>query len=146
MEEEPKHPTPYQQLRELGFDEVYILKALEITDNVEKASEIALKLADEGMDADLSAFVEPKPAYKLPNKYARSKMMFIVNGELKMGKGKICAQVGHAVIGAYTQLEDEARFDEMSRQRLESWNAQGTPKVVVRTDSEKEMLEIKHKF
>jgi peptidyl-tRNA hydrolase len=31
-------------------------------------------------------------------------MLFIVNGELKMGKGKICAQVGHAVIGAVTQL------------------------------------------
>ena len=45
-------------------------------------------------------------------------MMFIVNGELKMGKGKICAQVGHAVIGAYNQIEDEARFDEKSRARL----------------------------
>lgn len=77
-----------------------------------------MKLADEGMHADLSAFIEPKPAYQLPDKYARSKMLFIVNGELKMGKGKICAQVGHAVIGAYTQLEEEARFDEMSRQRL----------------------------
>lgn len=32
-------------------------------------------------------------------------MVFIVNGELKMGKGKICAQVGHAIIGAYTQIE-----------------------------------------
>lgn len=38
MEEEAKHPTPYQQLIELGFDEAYILRALEITDNVEKAS------------------------------------------------------------------------------------------------------------
>ncbi len=111
MEEEPHPATPYQQLKELGFDEVYILKARQITQNVEKASEIALKLADEGMDADLSAFVEHKPAYKLPDKYARSKMLFIVNGELKMGKGKICAQVGHAVIGAFTQLEEDARFD-----------------------------------
>jgi peptidyl-tRNA hydrolase len=33
-------------------------------------------------------------------------MLFVVNGELKMGKGKICAQVGHAVIGAYLQIED----------------------------------------
>jgi peptidyl-tRNA hydrolase len=29
---------------------------------------------------------------------------------------------------------------------LESWNAQGTAKVVVKTESEKEMLDIKHKF
>lgn len=32
-------------------------------------------------------------------------MLFIVNGSLKMGKGKICAQVGHAVLGAYLQIE-----------------------------------------
>lgn len=34
----------------------------------------------------------------------RAKMIFIINGSLKMGKGKICAQVGHAVIGAYLQI------------------------------------------
>ena len=38
-------------------------------------------------------------------------MLFIVNGSLKMGKGKICAQVGHAVIGAYLQAEELANFD-----------------------------------
>jgi len=31
-------------------------------------------------------------------------MLFIVNGELKMGKGKVCAQVGHAVIAAFVQM------------------------------------------
>ena len=35
----------------------------------------------------------------------RAKMIFIVNGALKMGKGKICAQVGHGVIGAYLAIE-----------------------------------------
>lgn len=35
----------------------------------------------------------------------RAKMLFIINGSLKMGKGKICAQVGHGVIGAYLQIE-----------------------------------------
>lgn len=73
-------------------------------------------------------------------------MLFIVNGELKMGKGKICAQVGHAVIGAFTQLEEEARYDDRSRQRLESWTAQATPKIVVKTETEKELLEIKRKL
>jgi hypothetical protein len=80
MEEEPHQPTPYEQLKELGFDETYILRALEITTNIEKASEIALKLADEGLNADLSAYLEPKESYKLPGKNARSKMLFIVNG------------------------------------------------------------------
>ena len=82
----------------------------------------------------------------MPSKYSRTKMLFIVNGELKMGKGKVCAQVGHAVIGAYTQMEEEAKYDERSRARLESWSAQGTPKVVVKTDSQKELFEIKAKL
>lgn len=30
--------------------------------------------------------------------------------DLKMGKGKICAQVGHACLFAYLQMHDEARF------------------------------------
>ena len=34
----------------------------------------------------------------------RPKMLFVINNQLKMGKGKICAQVGHAVIGAYLQI------------------------------------------
>lgn len=41
----------------------------------------------------------------------RAKLLLIVNGELKMGKGKICAQVGHGVIGAYLQIEETAKFD-----------------------------------
>lgn len=56
------------------------------------------------MNADLSAFIQPKKEYKLPGKYSRSKMLFIVNGELKMTKGKICTQVGHAVVQAFLQI------------------------------------------
>lgn len=73
-------------------------------------------------------------------------MLFITNGELKMGKGKVCAQVGHAVIGAFTQMEGEAKYDDRSTARLESWQFQGTPKVVVKAETEKEMLEIKSKL
>lgn len=78
--------------------------------------------------------------------FSRAKMLFVVNGELKMGKGKICAQVGHAVIGAYLQIQDEARFDERAKQRLNNWELVGTPKIVVKTDSEKELIEIQKKI
>ena len=84
----------------------------------EKAAEIVMKLAEEGPNANLTMFTGAQieanqlmeeapmvqgsvPAAK-PN---RPKMLFVVNGSLKMGKGKICAQVGHAVIGAYLQIE-----------------------------------------
>ena len=60
-------------------------------------------------------------------------MLFIVNGELKMGKGKICAQVGHAVIGAYIQIEEEARYEEKARARLRNWEFHGGAKIVVKS-------------
>ena len=70
-------------------------------------------MADEGPDADLSEFITTKEFLNMPSTqpevkispFSRAKMLFVVNGELKMGKGKICAQVGHAVIGAYIQVE-----------------------------------------
>ena len=64
---------------------------------------------------------KPKPADILINPFSRCKMLFVVNGELKMGKGKICAQVGHAVIGAYIQIEEEARYEQRSKARLNNW-------------------------
>ena len=48
-------------------------------------------------------------------------MLFIVNGELKMGKGKICAQVGHAVIGAYLQMTEIAQYDVKCKNTLMEW-------------------------
>ena len=62
-------------------------------------------------------------------------MLFVVNGELKMGKGKICAQVGHAVIGAYLQIEEQARYNERAKIRLNNWESSGTPKIVVKVDT-----------
>lgn len=63
-----------------------------------------------------------------------------------MGKGKICAQVGHAVIGAFLQMEEEARYDERARVRLQNWESYGTPKIVVKCETEKELFEIKKKL
>lgn len=77
-----------------------------------------MKLIEEGPNVDLSMYqiqvpIEPQimPSEQGPMaeggmipRMNRTKMIFIVNGSLKMGKGKICAQVGHAVIGAYLQI------------------------------------------
>ena len=88
-----------------------------------------MKLEEEGSQADLSSFhynnhsnllqttnLNHHPIFHLGD--SRTKMLFVVNGELKMGKGKICAQVGHAVIGTYLQIEEEAKYDERSKKRL----------------------------
>jgi PTH2 family peptidyl-tRNA hydrolase len=65
----------------------------------------------------------------------RFKMVFVVNGDLKMGKGKICAQVAHACLSAYLQMEDVARFDQEAKLILESWDTMGCAKIVVRCES-----------
>lgn len=59
-----------------------------------------------------------------------------------MGKGKICAQVGHGVIGAYLQIQQMARYDERSRMRLYSWENSGGAKIVVKANDLKEMMEV----
>lgn len=69
----------------------------------------------------------------------RAKMILVVNGSLKMGKGKVCAQVGHAVLGAYLNIEELSRFDEKSRLRLHSWVSSGGAKIVVRANNLAEM-------
>lgn len=57
------------------------------------------------------------------------KMVFIVNHGLKMGKGKIAAQVGHGAV--------KATLDAANRHPLlvESWLASGQKKICVKGDN-----------
>lgn len=63
-----------------------------------------------------------------------------------MGKGKICAQVGHGVIGAYLQIEETIKWDERDRLRLYSWENSGGAKIVVKAQDLKEMLSVQQKL
>lgn len=50
------------------------------------------------------------------------KMVFVVNGELQMGVGKVAAQVAHACLGLFRKLIDEQiKYAEM----LISWEQFG---------------------
>lgn len=94
-----------------------------------------MKLVEEGPNADLTMYQTPVQAEgqmmipvegslvagNAPVRPRRAKMIFIINGSLKMGKGKICAQVGHGVIGAYLQIEETVKWDQRDRLRLYSW-------------------------
>ena len=67
------------------------------------------------------------------------KMIFVVNNSLKMGKGKIAAQVGHAVLGVYKKNLKEKRHDMLNK-----WDITGEAKVVVKVNSERDMFTIKY--
>lgn len=65
------------------------------------------------------------------------KMVIVVRSDLKMGKGKIAAQCAHAAVKAFRIAYE--RCPEL----LLSWLENGEPKVVVRTESEDDLMELR---
>ena len=58
-----------------------------------------------------------------------------------MGAGKVAAQVGHAVLGAYKRIVKQSNQQSV----LDSWENNGQPKIVLKVSSEKELLELENK-
>ena len=79
----------------------------------------------------LRAFIHRMTAPKLRGAPPKGelKMVFIVNHGLKMGKGKIAAQVGHGAV--------KATLDAANRHPLlvESWLTSGQKKICVKGDN-----------
>ncbi len=69
------------------------------------------------------------------------KMVFVVNNSLKMGVGKIAAQVGHATLGLYRFLQGQAEQVE----GLKIWEERGSKKVVLRGENVDQLLDLKRK-
>jgi len=54
------------------------------------------------------------------------KMVFVVNSELRMGVGKVAAQVGHATLGLYKQVISDKMMNDLTQ-----WEAAGATKIVL---------------
>ena len=65
--------------------------------------------------------------------------------DLKMGLGKIAAQVGHATLRAYKQMEERADKNEFDEVTFFEWMETGQKKIVVKVANEAEMLMILEK-
>lgn len=63
-------------------------------------------------------------------------MVLVVRNDLKMGKGKIAAQCGHAAVGAF---QNGMR---RSPQLVRAWENAGCAKIAVKVDSESELMGI----
>ena len=87
----------------------------------------------------------------------RSKMMIVMRRDLKMRKGKIAAQAGHACVEAILMaLNREGRMGDLvmtsdgmdlncegkAHTPLSEWFAYGSAKICVYVDSEEELLNI----
>ena len=64
------------------------------------------------------------------------KLILVVRNDLKMGKGKIAAQCSHAAVSSYQQAKKN------SPDLLKEWEYNGQPKVVVKTNSEEELMQL----
>lgn len=64
------------------------------------------------------------------------KMVLVVRNDLKMGKGKIGAQCGHAAVGAYQKAV------QSTPGLVRRWEDSGCAKIAVRVESEAEMMGI----
>ncbi|KAH8491576.1 hypothetical protein H0E87_023631 [Populus deltoides] len=77
---------------------------------------------------------EPFETDKLADILDHFKMVLVVRNDLKMGKGKIAAQCSHATLGLYKKLLHRAP------KALNRWEMCAQPKVVVKIESEEDML------
>ncbi|XP_010463741.1 PREDICTED: peptidyl-tRNA hydrolase 2, mitochondrial-like isoform X2 [Camelina sativa] len=77
---------------------------------------------------------EPLQIEKLADIRKKFKMVLVVRNDLKMGKGKIAAQCSHATLGLYKKLLQRAP------RALNRWEYCAQPKVVVKIESEEQML------
>ncbi|MEM3609738.1 MAG: peptidyl-tRNA hydrolase Pth2 [Candidatus Anstonellales archaeon] len=67
------------------------------------------------------------------------KQVIVVRNDLKLGKGKLAAQVAHASLASYKVCLN------MRKAIVDMWERQGMEKVVLKVDSEKELLELYEK-
>jgi PTH2 family peptidyl-tRNA hydrolase len=68
------------------------------------------------------------------------KMVILVRDDIKMGRGKIGAQVGHAVLGAYKK----AILEQPELVKL--WEEySGSAKIVLQVNSENQLIELRDK-
>lgn len=64
------------------------------------------------------------------------KMILVVREDLKMGKGKIGAQCGHATLGAYQTCQKYAKDSDYWKKTLNKWNWEGCKKICLKVTSE----------
>lgn len=90
--------------------------------------------AREAERAQAQAAASPLEIENLAEIIEDFKMVLVVRNDLKMGKGKIAAQCSHATLGLFKKLQLRAP------KSLRRWERCGQVKVVVKIESEEDML------
>ena len=142
----------FAQLLSLGFEEPLIRKALKLTNDQERAVQIILKLQQDQEKGSFPIQKEIINDVKEPQietaqntetgaqgaeRVETFKMVCLVRTDLGMGVGKIAAQCGHAVVGAYKNLvkANSSKWNE----DLAKWESTGHAKIVLKCKSKEEL-------
>ena len=132
----------YNEIAELGFEKDMILLAMKFSNNKEDIINMIVRMLEDNdfylqmkqsVNNVSSTSTQLIPASSMPYQLDQYKMVIIVREDLNMSKGKIAAQVGHAVLGAY---KESLRRNPAI---VNGWeNYSGQAKIVVACKSEKE--------
>uniref|UniRef100_A0A915BPB4 peptidyl-tRNA hydrolase n=1 Tax=Parascaris univalens TaxID=6257 RepID=A0A915BPB4_PARUN len=141
-EEDLVDPILLAQVLELGFEESIAILALSKTKGVGGTEAAVNWILEHSNESDFESDNEEGNAMggaqsSLPLAQPH-KMIFVVNMSLKMGAGKLAAQVGHATLGVYRL----ALKSEEGRRALDAWRLMGEMKVVVKGENTEELLEM----
>lgn len=105
--------------------------------------EVEAEDEEEEDEEDIDDIFDNGSPYSIINTYAEAeepfKLLLCVNNELKMTKGKIAAQCGHATLGAYKLAT------KYCKSALNNWEYMGQAKIAVKVEKEEEIYELMQK-
>ncbi|CAL1533235.1 unnamed protein product [Lymnaea stagnalis] len=124
------------QVMSLGFSRNAAIRALFYTGNLsaDQAADWLLENNDKSLDTPLEVDLQGTSDSSDEDDFLTTnsfKMVFVVNGELNMGVGKIAAQVAHASLSLFRNLME----DEVKAEMLMAWGHLGETKIVLKGDS-----------
>ena len=100
--------------------------------------------SDEDMNDDGSKTIKDEVLFvKYP--VDEVKMVLVVREDLKMTKGKIGAQSGHATLGTFKRVEKWAKESDYWKKVLGSWQWNGQKKICLKVMSEIDLVDIQKK-
>jgi PTH2 family peptidyl-tRNA hydrolase len=143
----------FDKLMEMGFSREQVEEAFFVSKNIDEALAYLFQKQEESQQpSQPQPQSQPSQPSTLDNltstlsnilsnfSMQEYKMILVVREDLKMGKGKIGAQCGHAVLGAYRQVLNGN--NQIHKEWLNNWEIIGEAKICLKCNSEKEMVDL----
>uniref|UniRef100_A0A158Q834 peptidyl-tRNA hydrolase n=1 Tax=Elaeophora elaphi TaxID=1147741 RepID=A0A158Q834_9BILA len=133
-------PILLSEILQLGFEEAIAVLAISKTKEIGGAEAAINWILEHSNESDFESDEEQNSMGGANSTNAinrQHKMVFVVNMSLKMGVGKLAAQVGHATLGVYRL----ALRSEEGQRALDAWRTAGEMKVVVKGHNTEMLLD-----